>query len=415
MTEQLNPFNIAQAQLDKAAEKLNLDPQIHAFLREPMRELWVSIPVKMDNGSTKIFKGFRVQYNDARGPTKGGIRFHPEETIDTIRALAAWMTWKCAVVDIPYGGAKGGVICNTKEMSQREIERLSRGYIDQICNFIGPEKDIPAPDVYTNPQIMAWMMDEYSKIKGYNVPGVITGKPISLGGSLGRGDATAMGVVYTIREARKIMGINLNDAAVVIQGYGNAGFNLGRLLTDEGCRVIAVSDSKGGILNKDGLDCEAVKEHKDETGSVIGFLQSKQITNEECLSTECDFLIPAALENQITGRNANNINAKVVAEAANGPVTPEADAILSNKGIFQIPDFLCNAGGVTVSYFEWVQNNYGYYWTEKEVYEKLDKKMTKAFYDVYEMAEKEGVDNRTAAYMVAVNRVAEAVKLRGWV
>ncbi len=415
MAEQLNPFNIAQAQLDKAAEKLNLDPQIHAFLREPMRELWVSIPIKMDNGSTKIFKGFRVQYNDARGPTKGGIRFHPEETIDTVRALAAWMTWKCAVVDIPYGGAKGGVICDTKEMSQREIERLSRGYIDQICNFIGPEKDIPAPDVYTNPQIMAWMMDEYSKIKGYNVPGVITGKPISLGGSLGRGDATAMGVVYTIREAAKIMDINLNDAAVAIQGYGNAGFNLGRLLTNEGCRVIAVSDSKGGILNKDGLDCKAVKEHKDKTGSVIGFLQSKQITNEECLSTECDFLIPAALENQITGRNANNINAKVVAEAANGPVTPEADVILSNKGIFQIPDFLCNAGGVTVSYFEWVQNNYGYYWTEEEVYGKLDKKMTKAFYDVYEMAEKEGVDNRTAAYMVAVNRVAEAVKLRGWV
>jgi len=415
MTEQLNPFNIAQAQLDKAAEKLNLDPQIHAFLREPMRELWVSIPVKMDNGSTKIFKGFRVQYNDARGPTKGGIRFHPEETIDTVRALAAWMTWKCAVVDIPYGGAKGGVICDTKEMSQREIERLSRGYIDQICNFIGPEKDIPAPDVYTNPQIMAWMMDEYSKIKGYNVPGVITGKPIPLGGSLGRGDATAMGVVYTIREAAKIIGINLNDAAVVIQGYGNAGYNLSRLLTKRGCRVIAVSDSKGGILNKEGLDYQAVKEHKDKTGSVIGFLQSKQITNEQCLSTECDFLIPAALENQITGRNANNINAKVVAEGANGPVTPEADAILSNKGIFQIPDFLCNAGGVTVSYFEWVQNNYGYYWTEEEVYEKLDKKMTKAFYDVYEMAEKEGVDNRTAAYMVAVNRVAEAVKLRGWV
>ena len=415
MTEQLNPFNIAQAQLDKAAEKLNLDPQIHAFLREPMRELWVSIPVKMDNGSTKIFKGFRVQYNDARGPTKGGIRFHPEETIDTVRALAAWMTWKCAVVDIPYGGAKGGVICDTKEMSQREIERLSRGYIDQICNFIGPEKDIPAPDVYTNPQIMAWMMDEYSKIKGYNVPGVITGKPIPLGGSLGRGDATAMGVVYTIREAAKIIGINLNDAAVVIQGYGNAGYNLSRLLTKRGCRVIAVSDSKGGILNKEGLDYQAVKEHKDKTGSVIGFLQSKQITNEQCLSTECDFLIPAALENQITGRNANNINAKVVAEGANGPVTPEADAILSNKGIFQIPDFLCNAGGVTVSYFEWVQNNYGYYWTEEEVYEKLDKKMTKAFYDVYEMAEKESVDNRTAAYMVAVNRVAEAVKLRGWV
>jgi glutamate dehydrogenase (NAD(P)+) len=369
----------------------------------------------MDDGSTKIFKGFRVQYNNARGPMKGGIRFHPEETIDTVRALAAWMTWKCAVVDIPYGGSKGGIICNTKEMSQREIERLSRGYIDQIWRFIGPEQDIPAPDVYTNPKVMAWMMDEYSKIKGYNVPGVITGKPIPLGGSLGRGDATAMGVVYTMREAAKIMNINLKDAAVAIQGYGNAGYNLSRLLTKRGCRVIAVSDTRGGILNRDGLNYQAVKEHKGKTGSVIGFPRAKQITNEECLSTECDFLIPAALENQITGRNANNINAKAVAEAANGPVTLEADAILSHKGVFQIPDFLCNAGGVTVSYFEWVQNNYGYYWTEEEVYEKLDKKMTKAFYNVYEMAEKEGVDNRTAAYMVAVNRVAEAVKLRGWV
>jgi len=415
VTEQLNPFKIAQAQLDKAAEKLNLDPQIHAFLREPMRELWVSIPVKMDDGSTKIFKGFRVQYNDARGPMKGGIRFHPEETIDTVRALAAWMTWKCAVVDIPYGGSKGGVICNTKEMSQGEIERLSRGYIDQIWRFIGPEKDIPAPDVYTNPQIMAWMMDEYSKITGYNVPGVITGKPVPLGGSLGRGDATAMGVVYTMREAAKIAGLDLKDATVVIQGYGNAGYNLARLLTKRGCKVIAVCDSKGGISNKEGLDYEAIREHKDKTGSVIGFPGTRQITKEELLNLKCDFVIPAAVENQITGRNANNINAKVVAEAANGPVTLEADEILSKKGIFQIPDFLCNAGGVTVSYFEWVQNNYGYYWTEEEVYERLDKKMTKAFYDVYDMAKGEGVDNRTAAYMVAVNKVAEAIKLRGWV
>ncbi|MCK4402257.1 MAG: Glu/Leu/Phe/Val dehydrogenase [Dehalococcoidia bacterium] len=415
MAEQLNPFKMAQAQLDKAAKKLNLDPQIHTFLREPMRELWVSIPVKMDNGSAKIFKGFRVQYNNARGPMKGGIRFHPEETIDTVRALAAWMTWKCAVVDIPYGGAKGGVICNTKEMSQREVERLSRGYIDQIWRCIGPEMDIPAPDVYTNPQIMAWMMDEYSKIMGYNVPGVITGKPIPLGGSLGRGDATAMGVVYTMREAAKIIGIDLKDATVVVQGYGNAGYNLSRLLTKRGCRVIAVSDSKGGILNKEGLDYQTVKGHKDKTGSVIDFPGTKQITNEELLSLECDFLIPAALENQITGGNASNVNAKVVAEAANGPVTLEADEILSKKGVFQIPDFLCNAGGVTVSYFEWVQNNCGYYWTEEEVYEKLDKKMTKALYDVYGLAIKEGVDNRTAAYMVAVSKVAEVVKLRGWV
>jgi len=415
MAEQLNPFKMAQAQLDKAAKKLNLDPQIHTFLREPMRELWVSIPVKMDNGSTKIFKCFRVQHNDARGPMKGGIRFHPEETIDTVRALAAWMTWKCAVVDIPYGGAKGGVICNTKEMSQREIERLSRGYIDQIWRCIGPEKDIPAPDVYTNPQIMAWMMDEYSKIVGYNAPGVITGKPIPLGGSLGRGDATAMGVVYTMREAAKIVGIDLKDATVVVQGYGHAGYNLSRLLTKRGCRVIAVSDSKGGILNKEGLDYQAVKGHKDKTGSVIDSPGTKQITTEELLSLECDFLIPAALENQLTRRNASNVKARVVAEAANGPVTLEADEILSKKGVFQIPDFLCNAGGVTVSYFEWVQNNCGYYWPEEEVYEKLDKKMTKALYDVYELAKKEGVDNRTAAYMVAVSKVAEAIKLRGWV
>ena len=415
MTEQLNPFKIAQAQLDKAAKKLNLDSQMHAFLREPMRELSVSIPVKMDDGSTKIFRGFRVQYNDARGPTKGGIRFHPKETIDTVRALSAWMTWKCAVADIPYGGAKGGIICDTKHMSQGEIERLSRGYIDRIASFIGPEKDIPAPDVYTNPQIMAWMMDEYSKIKGYNVPGVITGKPIPLGGSLGRGDATAMGVVYTIREAAKVLDINLNGATVAIQGYGNAGCNLARLLTNQGCKIIAVSDSRGGILHEGGLDWKAAKEHKDKTGSVIGFPGAKQLTNEEGLTTKCDFLVPAALENQITGKNANSIKAKIVAEAANGPVTPEADEIFSSKGIFQIPDFLCNAGGVTVSYFEWVQNIYGYYWSEEDVYERLDKKMTKAFYDVHEMAKKEGVDNRTAAYMVAVNRVAEVVKLRGWI
>ncbi|MCD6472108.1 Glu/Leu/Phe/Val dehydrogenase [Candidatus Aerophobetes bacterium] len=415
MTEQLNPFKMAQAQLDKAAKKLNLDPQMHAFLREPMRELWVSIPVRMDDGTTKIFRGFRVQYNDARGPTKGGIRFHPEETVDTVRALSAWMTWKCATVNIPYGGSKGGIICNTKEMSQGEIERLARGYIDQIWRFIGPEKDIPAPDVYTNPQIMAWMMDEYSKIMGYNVPAVITGKPIPLGGSLGRGDATAMGVVYTIREAAKIVGIDLKGATVAIQGYGNAGYNLSRLLAKRGCKVIAVCDSKGGILNDEGLDYEAVKEHKNKTRSVIGFPGAKQITGEELLTLKCDFVIPAALENQITGRNADNIKAKVVAEAANGPVTLEADEILSKKGVFQVPDFLCNAGGVTVSYFEWVQNIYGYYWTEEEVYEKLDKKMTKAFYDVYEMAKRESVDNRTAAYMVAVDRVAEAVRLRGWV
>ena len=415
MTEELNPFRIAQSQLDKAAEKLNLDPQVHAFLREPLRELQVSIPVKMDNGSTKIFRGFRVQHNDSRGPTKGGIRFHPEETIDTVRALAMWMTWKCAVVDIPYGGAKGGVICNTKEMSPREIEGLSRGYIDQLGTFIGPEKDIPAPDVYTNPQIMVWMMDEYSKITGHYTPGIITGKPICLGGSLGREDATGRGVVYTLIEAARVIGTDFKGATVVIQGYGNAGYNVARLLTKEGCNIIAVNDSNGGILNKDGLDFQAVQKHKEKTGSVAGFPGAKQLSNGDLLELECDFLIPAALENQITTSNAGNIKARVIAEAANGPSTPEADKILYEKGIFQIPDILCNAGGVTVSYFEWAQNNYGYYWTEEEIHDRLAKKMTTAFYDISRIAKKEHVDNRTAAYILAVGRVAEAVKLRGWI
>jgi len=414
--EELNPFKIAQAQLDKAAEKLGMDEEMHAFLREPMRELCVSIPVKMDDGATKIFKGFRVQYNDARGPTKGGIRFHPEETIDTVRALAAWMTWKCAVADIPYGGSKGGIICNPKEMSRGEIERLSRAYVRAIGRFIGPEKDIPAPDVYTNPQIMAWMMDEYSKLMGYNVPGVITGKPIPVGGSLGRGDATARGAVYTIREAAKVIDLDLKGATVAIQGYGNAG-SFGAILMKElmGCKIVAVSDSKGGIYNSNGIDPKEAFEHKRKMGSVIGFEGTENITNKELLELDVDILMAAALESQITRENADRIKAKLIVEVANGPTTPEADEILYKNGKFIIPDFLCNAGGVTVSYFEWVQNTYGYYWTEEEVHKKLDEKVIKAFHDVYEMAKKKNVDNRTAAYMVAVNRVSEAVKIRGWV
>jgi len=414
--EELNPFKIAQAQLDKAAERLGMDEEMHAFLREPMRELCVSIPVKMDDGATKIFKGFRVQYNDARGPTKGGIRFHPEETIDTVRALAAWMTWKCAVADIPYGGSKGGIICNPKEMSRGEIERLSRAYVRAIGRFIGPEKDIPAPDVYTNPQIMAWMMDEYSKLMGYNVPGVITGKPIPVGGSLGRGDATARGAVYTIREAAKVIDLDLKGATVAIQGYGNAG-SFGAILMKElmGCKIVAVSDSKGGIYNSNGIDPKEAFEHKRKMGSVIGFEGTENITNKELLELDVDILMAAALESQITRENADRIKAKLIAEVANGPTTPEADEILYKNGKFIIPDFLCNAGGVTVSYFEWVQNTYGYYWTEEEVHKKLDEKVIKAFHDVYEMAKKKNVDNRTAAYMVAVNRVSEAVKIRGWV
>jgi len=375
--KELNPFKIAQAQLDQAAEILGLDSATHALLREPMREFHVTIPVRMDDGSVKVFKGFRVQYNDARGPTKGGLRFHPDETIDTVRALAAWMTWKTAVVDIPLGGGKGGIICNPKEMSMGELERLSRGYIRAIGHYIGTEVDIPAPDVYTTPQIMAWMMDEYSKMVGYNAPGVITGKPIPLGGSAGRGDATARGGMYTIREAVKILGLELEGATVAVQGYGNAGQFAHKLVTEMfGCKVVAVSDSRGGIYNPDGLDFGAVTAHKKNTRSVVNFAGTKNINNEELLELDVDILVPAALENQIGDWNAANIKAKIVAELANGPTTPEADDILHKNGVFVIPDFLCNAGGVTVSYFEQVQNAYDFYWEEDEVYEKLDKKIS---------------------------------------
>ncbi len=416
MPEELNPFEIAQRQLDEAAKVLNLDPGIHALLREPMRELHVTLPVRMDDGSVKVFKAFRVQYNDARGPCKGGIRYHPDETIDTVRALAAWMTWKTAVVDIPLGGGKGGVICNPKELSPGELERLSRAYIRQVGRILGPEKDVPAPDVYTNPQIMAWMMDEYSALEGYNVPGVITGKPIPLGGSAGRGDATARGGIYCIREAGKVLGLELKGATAAIQGYGNAGY-FGHLLGQEilGLKVIAVSDSKGGIVKADGLDPKAVQAHKDKTGSVINFPGTKNITNEGLLELEVTVLMPAALENQITSQNANRIKAKILAELANGPTTPDADEILYKNGVYVIPDFLCNAGGVTVSYFEQVQNAYNYYWELEEVHDKLDKKMTAAFHAVHEMAKKHKVHNRLAAYLVAINRVAEVMKLRGWV
>lgn len=411
-----NPFEIAQAQLDKAAKKLGLDAAVHAVLREPMRELHVSLPVRMDDGSLKVFKGFRVQYNDARGPNKGGIRFHPEETIDTVRALAAWMTWKCAVVDIPLGGGKGGVICNPKEMSTMELERLSRSYIDAVGRIIGPGKDIPAPDVYTTPQIMGWMMDEFSKLTGYYSPGVITGKPLSVGGSEGRGDATARGGAYTVREAAKALNIKLDGATCAIQGFGNAG-QFAALLNAElyGMRIVAVSDTRGGIYLEEGLDPKKLVDTKLKTGSVVNYPGVRAISNEDLLELSVDVLAPSALEEVITQGNASRIRAKIVEELANGPTTPEADEILFQKGVFVIPDFLCNAGGVTVSYFEWVQNVYGLYWEESEVHEKLDRKMTKAFNDVYAMSKDYKVDMRTAAYMVAIQRVAEAMHARGWV
>jgi len=411
-----NPFAIAQQQLAEAAEIMKLDPATHELLRWPLRELHVTLPVPMDDGSIQVFRGFRVQYNDALGPTKGGLRFHPEETINTVRALAAWMTWKTAVVDLPLGGGKGGVVCNPKEMSQRELERLSRAYIRQVARIIGEETDIPAPDVYTNPQIMAWMMDEYSFIRGHNVPGVITGKPIPLGGSRGRGDATARGGMFTIREAAKALDVELAGATAAVQGYGNAGsfaHSLGEELL--GLTVVAVSDSSGAIYNPDGLDSAAVKAHKRETGSVIDFPGAENITNDELLELDVTVLIPAALENQLTGSNAGNVKARIVAEFANGPTTPEADEIMYEKGIYVIPDFLCNAGGVTVSYFEQVQNAYDYYWDEETVHERLDKKMTAAFHAVHSTAQQYDVKNRMGAYIVAVGRVAEVCKLRGWV
>ena len=411
-----NPFVIAQRQLDEAAAILNLDEATHQMLRWPLRELHVTLPVRMDDGSSRVFHGFRVQYNDARGPTKGGLRFHPDETIDTVRALAAWMTWKTAVVDIPLGGGKGGVVCNPKELSPTELERLSRAYIRQVGRVLGPEKDVPAPDVYTTPQIMAWMADEYSFMQGHNQFGVITGKPLSLGGSAGRGDATARGGIFTLREAASALDIDLVGETAAIQGYGNAGSFAHQLGVELlGIRVVAVSDSRGGIYAQGGLDYAEVLRHKQSSGSVLGFPGARALTNEELLELDVAVLFPSALENAITETNAEDIKAKVVAELANGPTTPNADAILHEKGVYVIPDFLCNAGGVTVSYFEMVQNAYGYYWPLKMVHERLEKTMTAAFHAVHQAAQDHKVHNRMAAYLVAVARVAEAMQLRGWV
>ncbi len=412
----LNPFEIAQKQLDEAAEKLGLDEATHELLRWPQREFRVTLPVKMDDGTTKIFQGYRVQYNSSRGPTKGGLRWHPAETIDTVRALAAWMTWKCAVVDIPLGGGKGGVTCNPKEMSETEKERLARAYIRAIGPHLGVHKDVPAPDVYTTPQIMAWMMDEYETLVNHSHPGMITGKPIPLGGSEGRGDATARGGVFTIREACKVLNIN-PKGKFAIQGFGNAG-QFAALLHPEilgGGKLVAVSDSRGGIYSESGINPKEIVDYKLETGAVKDFPGTKPISNEEILELDVDILYPSALENVITEKNAANIKAKISCELANGPTTPEADVILHKKGVHVIPDFLANAGGVTVSYFEQVQNTYNYYWTLEDIHKQLDDKMTKAYHSVYNMHKEKGVHMRLAAYMVAVARVAEAVRLRGWV
>jgi len=412
--EDLNPFEIAKKQIDRVGKRLGLSADLIELFKTPKRELTVNFPVKMDDGRLKVFTGYRVQFNDALGPFKGGIRYHWNVSIDEVRALACWMTWKCAVMGLPYGGAKGGVICNPKEMSKGELERMTRRYASAISVIIGPEKDIPAPDVYTDGQTMAWIMDTISMHTGYAVPGVVTGKPIAIGGSRGRDEATSRGLMYAVREACKRIKLNPKGATVAVQGYGNVGYHAARLLHDElGCTVVAVSDSKGGVYNPKGFDPKDVLVHKEKKGSVVGFPGSKPISNADLLELDVDILAPSALENAITSENAPRIKAKIVAEGANGPTTPDADDILSGKGIVVIPDILANGGGVTVSYFEWVQNLQQFFWTDADVREKLEKHMTQAFEAVWETSKREKVDMRMGAYMVAIGRVAEAYKFRG--
>jgi glutamate dehydrogenase (NAD(P)+) len=409
----ISAWHVAQRQFDLAADHLNLDPGLRRVLREPRRELTVHFPVKMDDGTVQVFTGYRVQHNLGRGPAKGGLRYHQDVSLDEVKALAMWMTWKCAVVGIPYGGGKGGVVVDPKKLSMKELEGLTRRFATEIEVLIGPERDIPAPDVNTNAQVMAWIMDTYSMHQGYTVPGVVTGKPISLGGSEGRNEATARGAVYCIVEAARHMGLDLATARVAIQGFGNAGSIAARLVAAEGCTVVAVSDSTGGIHRPQGLDVDRVIAWKQEHGTVQGFPGATDVTNAEVLEVDCEILIPAALENQITARNAGNVRARLVAEAANGPTTPEADEILFDNGVFLIPDILCNAGGVTVSYFEWVQDLNRDHWTESIVNEKLRGIMTRAFSETLAIAERETINMRTAAYLLAVQRVADATGLRG--
>jgi glutamate dehydrogenase/leucine dehydrogenase len=410
----INPYQTAVQQLDEASKLIKLDDGMRQILANPKRVLTVSLPVKMDNNEIKVFTGFRSQHNDARGPYKGGIRYHPQVSIDEVKALSMWMTWKCAVADIPYGGGKGGIICNPKEMSEDELERLTRRYAYAISDIIGPRTDIPAPDVYTGGKEMAWIMDTYSALKGnFMQPEIITGKPLAIGGSLGRTEATGRGLSFTVREAAKRLKINMNTATVVVQGFGNAGQYSAQFLEEQGAKVIAVSDSNGGVSNKDGIQVGALRKHKEKKGSVVGFPGTRPISNEDLVEMECTILVPAALENQITGKNAGKIKAKIVAEAANGPTTPDADDILYKNGIMVIPDILANGGGVTVSYFEWLQNLRREYWKEDEVNQRLDRNISKAFSDVYETHDQYTVNMRKASTLLAIKRVVEATKIRG--
>jgi glutamate dehydrogenase (NAD(P)+) len=406
-------FSIAVEQFQIAAAAMGLSDDLRRVLSVCQREYTVNFPVQMDDGSIRIFRGHRIQHNIARGPAKGGIRFHQAVTVDEVRALAMWMTWKCAVVGIPFGGGKGGVTVNPKELSLHELENLTRRFAAEIGVLLGPHKDIPAPDVNTNPQVMAWIMDTYSMHAGYSVPGVVTGKPLAIGGSEGRNEATGRGTVYTIEAAAKRRGLDLAGAKVVVQGFGNAGAVAARLIAGLGATVVAVNDSTGGIYNPGGLDLAAVERHKEETGTVAGFREADPVTTEELLTLPCDILIPAALERQITERNAGDIKASIIAEAANGPTTPEADLILQGRGVFLVPDILANAGGVTVSYFEWVQALQAFSWTEAEVNSRLRNIMARAFNDVHATAEQYGATMRTAALIAAIQRVADATTIRG--
>ncbi|GED66634.1 glutamate dehydrogenase [Brevibacillus reuszeri] len=412
--ESLNLLTSTQTVIKEALEKLGYQESMFELLKEPLRVLTVRIPVRMDNGEVKVFTGYRAQHNDAVGPTKGGIRFHPEVTEDEVKALSIWMSLKAGIVDLPYGGGKGGIICDPREMSFRELERLSRGYVRAISQLVGPTKDIPAPDVFTNSQIMAWMMDEYSRIREFDSPGFITGKPIALGGSHGRETATAKGVTICIREAAKRRNIEIKGARVVIQGFGNAGSYLAKFMHDAGAKVVAISDAYGALHDPNGLDIDYLLDRRDSFGTVTK-LFTNTITNKELFELDCDIIVPAAIENQITAANAHNIKAQIVVEAANGPTTLEATKILTERGILLVPDVLASAGGVTVSYFEWVQNNQGYYWSEEEVEEKLEKVMIRSFENVYSLSQTRRIDMRLSAYMVGARKMAEASRFRGWV
>ncbi|MBM7700279.1 Glu/Leu/Phe/Val family dehydrogenase [Kurthia huakuii] len=414
MAENLNLFTSTQKIIKEALQKLGYDEAMYELLKEPLRMLQVRIPVRMDDGTVTVFTGYRAQHNDAVGPTKGGVRFHPNVTEEEVKALSMWMTLKAGIVDLPYGGGKGGVICDPRQMSMGELERLSRGYVRATSQIVGPTKDIPAPDVFTNAQIMAWMMDEYSRMDEFNSPGFITGKPIVLGGSQGRDRATAQGVTIVIKEAAKRRDLAIEGARVVIQGFGNAGSFLAKFMNDLGAKVVGISDANGALYDPEGLDIDYLLDRRDSFGTVTNLFENT-ITNEELLELECDILVPAAIENQITADNAHNIKANIVVEAANGPTTAEATKILTERGILLVPDVLASAGGVTVSYFEWVQNNQGYYWSEEEVNDKLYKKMVEAFDNIYNVATSRKIDMRLAAYMVGVRKTAEASRFRGWV